>query len=376
MPTLTPRDRVRCALSHREPDRVPVDLCGTYASGIILSAYRGLCAALGIGTELREQSLRDSLAVPDEPVLRRLGVDTRAVTVNTPDQWLTPHADGTRTDGWGVVWAKPAQGHYYVHGSPLAGDVTVADVEALRFPDPDDPRIVEGLVERVRRLREETDYAICLNIPSRLVHLIQFLRGYADSMMDLVAGVDMIDALMDRITDFNVRAMERVLRLVGDSVDVVCVGDDLGTQKGPFLSPETYRKRIKPHQRRLLATVRALTEAPIFYHTCGSVAPLIPDLIEIGVQALNPVQVSAEGMDPVALKREFGRDLAFWGAIDTHHVLPHGTPADVADEVRRRFRELGPGGGWVCAAVHHIQPDVPATNIVALFEAAAECRYG
>lgn len=376
MSALTSRERVRYALTHREPDRVPVDLCGTYASGIILSAYRGLCEALGIETEGREQSLRDSLAVPDEPVLQRLGIDTRAITANTPDQWLTPNADGTRTDGWGVVWAKPSGGHYYVHRSPLAGDVTIADVEVLPFPDPESPRITGGLAEKVRRLREETDYAICLNVPSRLVHLIQFLRGYAESMMDLVAGEAMIDALMERITEFNVGAMERVLRLVGDSIDVLCLGDDLGTQKGPFLSPETYRKRIKPHQRRLLAAARALTEAPIFYHTCGSVVPLLPDLIEIGVQALNPVQVSAEGMDPAALKREFGRDLAFWGAIDTHHVLPHGTPADVANEVRRRFRELGPGGGWVCAAVHHIQPDVPAVNIVALFETAAECRYG
>jgi uroporphyrinogen decarboxylase len=376
MGTLTPRDRVRAALTHNEPDRAPADLCGTYASGIILKAYQELCLALGVQGQLREQGCRDSTAIPDEELLQRLGTDTRGVTVNTPEQWLTPGPDGTRTDGWGVAWAKPPEGHYYVLRSPLAGEPTVADVEALAIPDPEDPRIVEGLVQRVRHLRDTTPYAVCLNIPSRLVHTVQFLRGYAESMVDLVAGEAMLDALMDRITDFNVRAMQRVLALVGDSIDVLCIGDDLGTQKGPFLSPATHRKHIKPRQLRLTAAARALTDARLFYHSCGSVVPLIPDLIDVGVQVLNPIQVSAQGMAPAWLKREFGRDLAFWGGVDTHRVLPGGTPSEVAEEVRRRFRELGPGGGWVCAAVHNIQPDVPAANIIALFETAAECSYG
>ncbi|MBI3947242.1 MAG: hypothetical protein HY321_15055 [Armatimonadetes bacterium] len=375
MATYTPRERVRAALRHTEPDRVPVDLGGTYASGIILGAYERLCRHLGIAGEARGLAGRSATAAIDEAVLVRLGVDTRRVTVHTPDNWTFPNPDGTQTDGWGVVWGRPPGGHFYVARSPLAGEPTLADVERLPIPDPEDPRITEGLVEEARRLRAGSDYAVCLNLPSRLVHQLQFLRGYAEALMDLVADQTLIEALMERVMDFNVRLADRVLRLVGDQVDVVCFGDDLGTQKGPFLRPELYRALIKPRQRRLTEVARRHTDAIFYYHSCGSVAAFIPDLIDLGVQALNPIQVSAAGMEPERLKREYGKHLAFWGAIDTHRVLPLGTPADVAAEVRRRFRELGPGGGWICAAVHNIQPEVPPENIVALFDAARECGY-
>lgn len=376
MGSLTPRERVRIALRHQEPDRVPIDLGGTYASGIILGAYERLCQYLGLPSDGEELEGRSATAVISEAVLERLGVDTRRVTVNIPDNWVHPNPDGTQTDGWGVTWGRPAGGHLYVVRPPLAGEPTISDVERLPMPDPEDPRITEGLVEEVRRLRTETDYAICLNLPSRLVHQIQFLRGYAEALMDLVINQPLIEALMDRVADFNVRLADRVLRMVGDSVDVVCFGDDLATQRAPFLRPELYRRLIKPRQRRLTEVMRRHTNAFFYYHSCGAVAPLIPDLIDLGVQVLNPVQVSAVGMEPERLKREYGKHLAFWGAIDTQRVLPRGTPADVAAEVRRRFRELGPGGGWVCAAVHNIQPEVPPENIVALFDTARECRYG
>ncbi|NLC57178.1 MAG: hypothetical protein GX774_10100 [Armatimonadetes bacterium] len=375
MSSHTPRARVRAALGHEEPDRVPVDLGGTFVSGIVVSAYEKLCAYLGLPAASAVAGGYHSTAPVAEEVLVRLGSDTRGVAVNTPELWTLSQEDGLRTDGWGVTWARPAQGHYYVVRSPLAGEPSVADVERLPFPDPEDPRIVEGLCERVRYLRDQTDYAVCLSLPSRLVHTIQYLRGYAEALIDLVANQAVIEALMERITDFNVRVMERVLALVGRSIDVLCVGDDLGTQKGLLLRPETYRRLIKPRQRRLLEAARRHTDATLFYHTCGSVTAVIPDLIEMGVQALNPIQVSAAEMAPERLKREYGRELVFWGAVDTQRVLPQGSPAEVAAEVRRRFRELGPGGGWVCAAVHHIQAEVPPENIVALFETARECVY-
>jgi len=166
---------------------------------------------------------------------------------------------------------------------------------------------------------------------------------------------------------------DRVLAALGDSIDAVMVNDDLGTQAGPMLSPDLYRKMIKPHQRRLFAHIKPRTRAALVLHSCGSVRYAIPDLIEIGVDALNPVQVSAAGMDSAELKREFGRDITFWGGgCDTQRVLSRGSPAEVRDEVRRRIGDLAPGGGFVFCQVHNIQPEVPPANVVAMLEAARE----
>jgi uroporphyrinogen decarboxylase len=364
------------ALNHEESDRVPIDLNGTYASGILTQAYEPLKAYLDIGGVTEEMAGRSATAVVEEEVLRRFQVDTRKVVVRIPDLRMQRNPDGTQTDQWGVTWGKPEDGNWYVTHSPLEGEPTVADIERYPFPDPDEKAILDGLYDEVSRLHHDTDFAVCLNLPSRLVHQIQFLRGYAESLMDLLVNRPFIEALMDRITEINVRIARNVLALVGDMVDVICIGDDLGTQSGPVMSLETYRDLIKPRQQRLLDTIKTHTQAHVWYHSCGSVSAFLPDLIEIGVDALNPVQVSAKDMDPQTLKREFGKDLTFWGGIDTQQVLPFGTPEEVAAEVRRRFAELGPGGGWVCAAVHNIQPGVPPENICALFDTALECgRY-
>lgn len=376
MSSLTPRQRLLRALSHEEPDRVPLDLGGTYATGIIAGAYEALKSFLHLAEDTDTSILegRSAVVQVEEPILQRFQIDTRKVTVNIPDNWFTPHPDGTQTDGWGNVWGRPEGGHFYVIRSPLAGEPSRQALERHPWPNPDDPRITDGLAEEVARLRA-TDYAVVLALPSRLIHQMQFLRGYAESLMDLLVNRAFIEDLMDRITDINIRIAENVLRLVGEQIDVLCIGDDLGTQNGPLISLETYRRMIKPRQRRLVETLRRYTSAKLFYHSCGSVVAFIPDLIDLGIQALNPVQVSAVGMDPAVLKREFGRDMAFWGGVDTQRVLPFGTPAEVAAEVKRRFAELGPGGGWVCAAVHNIQPGVPPENICALFDTAAEVGW-
>jgi uroporphyrinogen decarboxylase len=376
MSSLTPRQRLLAALAHEEPDRVPLDLGGTYASGIIAGAYGPLKSYLHLAEDSGSRVIegRSAVVQVEEPILQRFQIDTRKVTVNIPDNWVTLHPDGTQTDGWGNVWGRPEGGHFYVIHSPFAAEPSRQALARHPWPDPDDPRITDGLAEEVARLRA-TDYAVVLNLPSRLIHQMQFLRGYAESLMDLLVNRSFIEDLMDRITDINVRIAENVLRLVGEQIDVLCIGDDLGTQNGPLINPETYRRLIKPRQRRLVETLRRYTSAKLFYHSCGSVVAFIPDLIDLGIQALNPVQVSAVGMDPAVLKREFGRDMAFWGGVDTQRVLPFGTAAEVAAEVQRRFAELGPGGGWVCAAVHNIQPGVPPENICALFDTAAEVGW-
>ena len=168
---------------------------------------------------------------------------------------------------------------------------------------------------------------------------------------------------------------EFVLDEVGDYVDVVSFPEDLGFQDRPFMRPELYRAKVKPYHRRLVEAIKSKTRAKVLIHSDGAVYRLIGDLIDIGVDALNPVQVSARDMDSARLKAEFGANMSFWGGIDTHHVLPAGTPEDVREEVKTRIGDLARGGGYVVGPVHNIQAEVPAENIVAMYDSALEYGY-
>ena len=192
-------------------------------------------------------------------------------------------------------------------------------------------------------------------------------------MTDLLVNKPLAHALLEMLTDAYLRRCERYLERVGDHVQIVLVNDDLGTQQGPMLSPDCYREMLWPYQKRLFGFIKSRADVFLLFHSCGSVRRFIPCFIEAGVDALNPVQVSAAEMDTAALKREFGRDLAFWGGgCDTQYVLPRGTVGEVRDEVRRRINDLAPGGGFVFTQVHNIQPDVPPQNVVAMVEALRE----
>jgi len=193
------------------------------------------------------------------------------------------------------------------------------------------------------------------------------MRGFEDGYMDLAAEPQRARRVMGRILEIKMAYWERMLLQLGGAVDIVGEADDLGGQARLLFSPATYRSLVKPLHRELFDFLHARTDAKVFFHTCGAVRELIPDLIEIGVDILNPVQVSAAGMETSALKRDFGRDIVFWGGgVDTQRVLGSGTPDQVRAEVRRRIDDLAPGGGFVFATVHNIQPDVPPENILAM----------
>ena len=197
------------------------------------------------------------------------------------------------------------------------------------------------------------------------------LRGMEKWLTDLAGDPEFALALMRQVTDLQREAACRLLEEAGETIDVLVMGDDLGGQKAPLISPRMYRRMVKPFHAELIAAIKSRTQAQIFYHTDGNVYSLLNDLIEVGVDLLNPVQVSSGDMgDTARLKREFGSRLSFCGAIDTQAVLPNGTPDDVRREVRRRIKDLGPGGGYILAAVHCIQPDVPPENVCAMFEEA------
>ena len=375
MANMTHRERILAALNHRQPDRVPLDLGATRSTSIVVQAYERLNRHLG-STELpRIFSKWLNIAHPSQAMLQRFDIDTRSLGQGPPDNWQDiVFADGSYQDEWGVVRSRPAGCLYYdLTKSPFAGEASVADMDRHPWPDPHDPGRCRGLKEEARRLRQETDYAIALNMPGGVVTQAQFLRGFEDWFADLIADPAFYHALLERITDLWIEMAKDELDAAGDCADFCFFGDDVAFQDGPMMSMELYRKMVKPYHARVFSYLKSRSSAKILYHTCGSVVHLIPDLIELGVDALNPIQVSAKGMDTKTLKREFGKDICFWGGIDTQRVLPFGSVQDVQVEVRRRVEDLGPDGYCVCA-VHNLQADVSPENICAMYDTARE--YG
>ncbi len=374
MAEMTPRERVLAALNHQEPDRVPLDIGSGSSTGIVVEGYEKLKRHLGVSGETRILNKIFRVARLDESVMQRLGSDCRPLGLRPPLRWQPPPAEpGTFTDVWGVTWrqAQYGDGCYYweLARSPLA-EASVEDLERYPWPDPLDPGFTAGLAEEARALYEGTDYAIVADGGFKSFwELGYLLRGLEQFLMDLVINPEFVSALMSRLLEINVAATGRFLDLAGPYIQVFRTADDLATQRGPLMSPQTYRALIKPAYQKYYDFIKSKTEAKIFYHSCGNVVDFIDDLVEVGMDIINPVQVSAMG-DTAALKARFGDRVVFWGAIDTQHVLPRGSVEEVEAEVRRRIRDLGPGGGFVLAAVHNIQPDVPPQNVVAMAEAA------
>ena len=401
------RERVLTALRHQEPDRVPIDLDGMRSTGIMAIAYNRLKAYLGLtGGETLVYDLMQQLAHPEPPVLERFGVDV--LPLPTPSWGLDPTNPAwkpwTLPDGspalvpsgfnplqdergdWFILddegratYRMPAGGLYFDQVyHPLAEATTIAEIEAFELPGVSDEELA-WLRSEAQRLFETTDKAIMGHFGGNILEGAQGLRGWEQFMVDLVLEPALAQALTQKLADHYVAILPRYLDAVGDYIQIIQMGDDLGTQQGPQLSPAMYRKFIKPCHRQVYEFVKTYSQdtgkpSPhIFLHTCGSIYKLIPDLIEAGVDVLNPVQISAADMEPARLKREFGRDVSFWGGgADTQHVLPTATPEQVREHVRQLIEIFAPGGGYVFCQVHNIQANVPPENVVAMFDAALE----
>ena len=379
MAAMTSRERVLAAINHREPDRVPLDIGGGGSTSIVVEGYEKLKRYLGKEAETGDTqylSKNYRIARVDESIMRQLGADCRSISIKSPMNWKPPASDpGTYKDIWGITWKEvhyAENGFYHeVADYPLA-DAELGDLDNYPWPDPDDPGYIAGLDHDAKSLYDKTEYAILGD--SRFKSLWELgysLRGYDRLLMDLVLNPTFFSALMSRLLEINIAGTGRFLDAVGPYIQVFRAADDLATQNGLLFSPELYRKLLKPVYKKYFDFVKSKTDAKIFYHSCGNVVDLLDDLIEIGVDIINPVQVSAMG-DTAELKKRFGERLVFWGGVDTQHVMPHGNVQDVESEVQRRIHDLGPGGGYVAAAVHAIQPDVPPENIVAMAGAVRE----
>ena len=391
------RERVLTALRHQEPDRVPIDLDGMASTGIMAVAYNRLKAHLGMtGGETKMYDVGQQLAHPEPPILERFGVDVLPLpgAINpTWQPWTLPdgspalvpstfnpvqneRGDWLIVNGAGQVTAHMPAGALYFSGlyHPLAEATTIAEIEAFMdaWPDISDEDLA-WLRTEARRLHDSTDKAIMGHFGGNISESAQSLRGWEQFMIDMAAQPKLAEALAQKLADRWIANLTRYLDAVGDYIHIIQMGDDLGTQSGPQMSPRMYRQIIKPAHRRVYECVKANSDLYIFLHTCGSIYKLIPDLIEAGVDILNPVQISAAEMDPVRLKREFGRDVTFWGGgANTQHVLPNATPGEVRQHVRELIEIFAPGGGFVFCQVHNIQANVPPENVVAMFETALE----
>jgi uroporphyrinogen decarboxylase len=374
------RERLETTLNHKEPDRVPIDL-GGIVTGITTGANKSLKSLLGYQSEDPVVDRVQQLANPSDAILERLNVDTRYIYLQASRDWQDIELpDDTFQDEFGVL-RKAAYNPdgwllYYDHvGHPLGEAETVSDLAKFKWPDPHDAARYEGIEQAARQMSEQTDFGVIANVIASIFEFSWYLRGYIRFFEDVVLNPDMIRALLEMMGEYQRALMGEVLDRIGPYVSVVMTGSDLGTQRAPAISPDVYRSLIWPEYKKLWDMIKSKTDAKIFYHSCGSLYPMIPHLIQGGVDILHPLQpMAAEMGDRKRLKTQFGDQLTFWGGFDQQHVLPHGTPEEVKEETKRLLDELMPGGGFVFAAGHNIQIDVPPQNVIALFDTVRE--YG
>lgn len=373
------RERVLKALNFKEPDRIPLDFGAAYACGIHIKAYKRLINYLGITVpEIKVYKMTNQAAQVHEAVLQKIGVDVRSIGIGSSSSWkLEMHEDDKYSwywDEWGRKMMMPkVKGLYYdMVEFPLQKN----NIDDYTWPNPADPTRFIGLKEKAQHIIEQTGSAVVASncLANGFLQMGAQLYGFSQWLMMLASEPREVEKFLDQLLEFKTKYWETYLTHVKD-VDVICEADDLGTQRGTWISKKMFRRYIKPRQEKLFKAIKKKADVKIFLHSCGSCYDFIPDLIEAGVDILNPIQVSAAHMDTKELKKEFGSDLVFWGGgVDTQRVLPFGTPQEVKEEVKRRIEDLAPGGGFIFAAVHNIQADVPPQNIVAMFEALD--RYG
>jgi uroporphyrinogen decarboxylase len=373
--TMSHRQRLETALAHQEPDSVPLDFGTGGNTSPVPETYKKLAQAYGIEHPLSLVPHMMRLAVVDERILQALDIDTRPIYMNPVTKANRPCQEADHFyDEWGVKWKEVDIGEVIyreVVENPL-GNASIDDLERYPWwPDPHDPARYQGIRESAEQLSSQTDFAL-VGCPAfnSVWERAYMLCGLTRMLEGLLLDPDFVHALFRKITDIVLASLEQFLALAGGQILVVKIGDDLGGQENALMSPATYRQTIKPYHQEIFQLIHRNSAAKVFMHSCGAVFKLLPDLIDAGVEILNPVQVSAKGMDTQRLKAEFGNRLTFWGAIDTQHVLPHGAVGDVEAEVRRRVTDLAPGGGYVVAPVHNIQADVPVENVIAMYQSA------
>ncbi len=363
------RERVINALEHKEPDRVPLDI-GGYQSGITTIAYERLKNQMGINQPTRILERNQHLALIDEDVLKDLEIDTRYVFMKASAYWDPKEGSDENStwyfDEWGAQWKKPSTSFYY---DPVGSPLKKASIEDLRYytwPNPNEKSRFENLDQEAQAIYD-AGYALGTTV-SGVFEQAWYLTGLERIMIEIIENPSFVEALLDKVLEILSQQYSNFLDKVGKYLNLFEIWEDISSQQGPLISPDSYRKIIKPRTRDLINVIKSKTKAKVALHSCGSVSWAIDDFIEIGIEVLNPVQVSAAHMDTKELKKKYGDSMSFWGGIDTQRVLPRGTVKDVEEEVKKRIDDLAEGGGYLFAPVHNIQPDVPPENIIAMYK--------
>lgn len=364
--SMTSKERINKALSHEEPDRIPIDT-GGWLSGICYLAYDNLKKELCINSERRWLGRITGTVQLDEEVLKKFHVDTRYVYPKLPtnfdEKWI---GDYSFMDEYGIRWTKPKTSYYFDQENFPFKDATISDLDKWKWPDPNAEGRVEGLRESAKKYSDD-GYAVFTVVPGPF-EFSQYLRGMAQECMDTIDNVKTLHHFLDKVTESLISLNDVFLDAVGEYLDCFMYYSDYAEQRGCLISPGAWREFVKPREAEYVKAIKRKTNAKVAFHTCGSAWDLIKDLIEIGIDVLNPVQTSAANMDPFRLKEKYGDVLSFWGGVDQQRILPRGTVEDVRREARKMICALGKGGGYLFGSCHNIQNDVPPENIIALFE--------
>ena len=380
---MSSRERVLTAINHEQPDRVPLVIGVSNATGIKMTPYQGIKELIGV--QAPNSYIYDwpelGTAEIDEDTMLRLRSDVRGVLDLEPEktrEWnrdRDPHSDYVDSWGSGQIEIMPDDWFPSVHPIPRAEKLE--DLDAYQgWPDMSDPTRIAHVGDRARRLAEKNQYAILatpwLLFPFERAYAMQGMEAF---LLNMITNREFARALLEKIAEYCKQLMGPFLQELGDNVDIIKIGDDLGTQSSLIISPDMYREILKPVHADFISFIKSRTKAKILFHSDGDVVPLIEDFIEMGIDILNPVQTSAGSMsDLPSLKKRFGDNIVFCGAIDTHRVLPFGSVEEVRQEVRRVMQILGPGGGCMIGAVHTVMNDVPPENVLAMVDAVEE--YG
>lgn len=382
-------ERITAAFNHDESAGLPLDIGGSTVTGIATDALFRLLSQLGYDTKSAPISPADSIqgiSAPDAGTVKTLGIDTLRIgsdRLSLGENGLQrsgpdglPELEGT--DAFGVSWKRRSGEHYFNQAStPLGAAGKIRDaLSGYRFPVPDPPSIAAIVAPGRDTAARHLLYPVLDRDCAGLFEMSARLRGMQRYYLDFHDDMAGVEEIAERLLEYKIRYWDAALDAWGDGPVAIAEADDYGTQSSLLVNPATIKKVFLSRYRLLIDFIKKKNpQARIIFHSCGAIRKIIPDLIDAGIDALNPVQYTSTGMDPAALKADFGADLVFWGgAVDTQHILPRATPAEVRAETRRIIDIMAPCGGYVCAAVHNIQADVPTDNIIAILQAVEAYR--
>jgi uroporphyrinogen decarboxylase len=376
----TPREIVSDSLNHKETYRVPVDLGGQSNSTLTLKALNNLNQYLNSTKEESSFTLMakhfQSVDVP-ENILLRYKIDFRSVNPGKPkNKKEVSFSDGNYLDDWGIKYSPSGKGLYFdISEYPLI-NYEEGNIDDFDWLDPDDEGWTAGLKEKVENYYFNTDFAIIGNMTSaQIFERCWNLRGFEPFLMDLYINKSFAHKLLDKVTNIQIQRVKNFLKICGKYLSIFKLSDDLCGQTAPFISPESYTEMIMPYHKKYIEEIKKLTDAKVALHCCGDIRPLLPKLIEVGFDVVHPFQFSCPEMDPSILKKEFGKDLVFWGGIDVQKFLPNAVPEEVADEVKRIIDIMHIGGGYIFSPSHNIQADIPPQNLEAMYNTAAIIKF-